>query len=279
MKELNEKDLELIVKEKNLGSLITNAKSIKKAVEQVLPNYDASNYSIENIEKAEKDKAMLNTTAKNLNKRRIDLEKEFMVPFNEFKTEITETCNLIKEASEKINVIVQTKEQERKDIKKADIETYFEDNIGSLKGLIDLEKIFNDRWLNKGYEMEDIQQEIAELFKKTKEDLTTIESLKSKYEVELKNNYLTTLDLSTAIKLNNELLEKEEKLVEQTKLAEIEKVKQEEKQLKEQSTTKVETNVIDPVETYALKITGKRSQMVALREFLNTNNMTFEKVE
>ena len=101
--------------------------------------------------------------------------------------------------------------------------------------------------------MEDIQQEIAELFKKTKEDLTTVETLKSKYEVELKNNYLTTLDLSTAIKLNNELLEKEEKLVEQTKLAEIEKVKQEEKQLKEQSTTKVETNVIDPVETYALK--------------------------
>ena len=49
--------------------------------------------------------------------------------------------------------------------------------------------------------------------------------------------------------------------------------------MNEMATTKVEEKVIDPVMTYTLKITGKKSQLVALRTFLSTNEMTYEKVE
>ena len=41
---------------------------------------------------------------------------------------------------------------------------------------------------------------------------------------------------------------------------------------------KVEEKISDEVLTYTLKITGKTSQMVALRKFLETNEMKFEKV-
>lgn len=270
---MKENELQLVVKEKNLGSLVTNALTIKEKIEKQLPNYKAENYSIENIKQAEDDRALLNNTAKALNKQRIDLEKEFMAPFDTFKSVVTDTCNLIKEASLKLDEIVKTKEQEEKDNKKSEIQKYFDKNLGSLKDLITLEKIFNDRYLNKTYKIEDIYKELDETFKKVKEDLSTIESLKSKYEVELKNSYLRDLDLSNAIKLNNELLEKETKLVEQSKLAEIEKVKQEEKVLVETSTKKIEINVIDPVETYILKITTERSKHQALKIFLETNKM------
>ncbi|MDD4733981.1 MAG: DUF1351 domain-containing protein [Bacilli bacterium] len=276
---MKETELQLVVKEKNLGSLVTNALTIKEKIEKQLPSYKAENYSIENIKQAEDDRALLNNTAKALNKQRIDLEKEFMAPFDTFKSIVDDTCKLIKEASSKLDEIVKTKEQEEKDEKRTNIQKYFDDNLGSLKDLINLEKIFNDRWLNKTYKIEDIYKEIDTELKKIRDCLSTVESLKSKYEVELKNHYIETLDLAGTIIRNNELLEKETKLVEQSKLAEIEKVKQEEKQLQEASTEKVITNVIDPEETYTLKITGKRSQMVALREFLKTNEMPFEKVE
>lgn len=271
---MKETELQLVVKEKNLGSLVTNALTIKEKIEKQLPSYKAENYSIENIKQAEDDRALLNNTAKALNKQRIDLEKEFMAPFDTFKSVVTDTCNLIKEASLKLDEIVKTKEQEEKDNKKSEIQKYFNDNLGSLKDLINLEKIFNDRWLNKTYKIEDIYKEIDTEFKKITDCLSTIESLKSKYEVELKNHYIETLDLAGTIIRNNELLEKEAKLVEQSKLAEIEKVKQEEKQLQEASTEKVITNVIDPVETYILKITTKRSKHQALKIFLETNKMS-----
>lgn len=41
----------------------------------------------------------------------------------------------------------------------------------------------------------------------------------------------------------------------------------------------VEVEEIDPIKTYTLKITGTLSQQKALKKFLETNNMKFERVE
>lgn len=276
---MKENEFELIIKEKSLGVLTTNAQSIKEKIESLLPTYDAKNYSADNIEKAKEDKALLNKTSKALNDKRIEIEKEFMQPFSEFKNIIADTCNLIKDASLKIDEIVKAKEQEEKDNKKTDIQKYFDEQIGSLKDLINLDKIFNERWLNKTYNIEDIYKEITDSIKTINECLKTIESLTSKYEVELKNYYIKTLDLGLTIKYDHELKENEEKLASQSRIAEIDKVKQEEKKLEESSKVVAEDKVFDPVETYILKITGKRSQMMALREFLKNNNMDFKRVE
>lgn len=37
--------------------------------------------------------------------------------------------------------------------------------------------------------------------------------------------------------------------------------------------------IVDPIKTYTLKITGTLSQQKALKKFLETNNMKFERVE
>lgn len=42
-------------------------------------------YNDENIDQAKKDKAALNKAAKALNAKRLEIEKEFMKPFREFK--------------------------------------------------------------------------------------------------------------------------------------------------------------------------------------------------
>ena len=50
MNELNEKDLELVVSQEELGFLETNAKNIKEKVLAILPNYSAENYDESNID-------------------------------------------------------------------------------------------------------------------------------------------------------------------------------------------------------------------------------------
>src|SRR5574344_1706011 len=54
---------------------------------------------------------------------------------------------------------------------------------------------------------------------------------------------------------------------------------EEEKKLEESSKVVAEDKVFDPIETYTLEITAKRSQLLALREFLKNNNMDFKRVE
>jgi hypothetical protein len=276
---IKEKDLELVVKSKTLGNLETNAKTIKENVEKMLPNFKPENYSIENIKQAEEDRALLNKTSKTLNDERIAIEKEFMKPFEDFKSIIKDTTDLIKEASSKIDEIVKTKEQEEKDIKKASIQKYFNENVGSLKDLIDLPKVFNEKWLNKTYKIEDIAKEIDTNLNSIRDSLSTIESLSSKYEVELKNYYINTLDLGLTIKYDHELKENEEKLASQSRIAEIDKIKLEEKKLEETSNKIVEEKIYDPIQTVNLQIKTKESKLTALRNFLEINNIFTKNID
>lgn len=55
---IQESDLELVVSEKTLGSLTTNAKQIRDIVMANLPKYDISNYTDDNIDQAKRDKPL-----------------------------------------------------------------------------------------------------------------------------------------------------------------------------------------------------------------------------
>lgn len=278
MNELNDKDLELIVSKEELGVLETNALSIKEKVEAILPNYSSENYNENNIDIAIKDRALLNKSAKALNSKRIELEKKFMEPFENFKSIIKETTDLIQEASSNIDSIVKAVEEKEKEKKRNKIIDIFTTNIGELNGIVPLNKIFNERWLNKTFKLEDVEKELKEKINKIREDLVTIGNLNSKYEVELKNDYLIHFDLGQAINKNADLIKKEELLRGQQEESVVAIEKQKEEEMQEIATTKVEEKVTDEIITYVLKITGKTSQLKALRKFMETNNTIFEKV-
>lgn len=282
MNEINETELQLVITKKELGSLTTNAKAIKEKVKEILPNYRAENYDENNIEKAKSDKAMLNKTSKLLNDERIKIEKEFMKPFEEFKSEVTETCNLIKQASAEIDVIVKEVDNKEKEDRKNKIAEIFNANINELKEVLSLEKIFDDKWLNKGSFREDgtfkLEEELINKINAIRNDLITIGELNSKYEVELKNDYLNHFQLGEVIKKNNELIQKEELLKKQQDDSKKELEHQQEEKAEKMLEKPAEQEAIDPIKTYTLKLTGKLSAMKQLSKFLEINNIQYEKL-
>ena len=282
MNELNEKDLELVVSQEELGFLETNAKNIKEKVLAILPNYSAENYDESNIDVAKADKALLNKSAKALNDKRIELEKKFNAPFEEFKTIIKETTDLIKQASSKIDEVVKDVDNKEKTKRKEIIVKCYEEKINELKDILPLEKIFEDKWLNKGAFNDKgefkLVNELQDKINRVRNDLMAIGELHSKYEVELKNDYLNNFDLSRVIAKNTELIRKEELLKVQQEESQKAIIEQKEEKILEDAGKKVMTYITDDELTYTLKITGKRSQLVALKKFLETNEMKYEKV-
>lgn len=282
MNELNEKDLELVVSQEELGFLETNAKNIKEKVLAILPNYSAENYDESNIDVAKADKALLNKSAKALNDKRIELEKKFNAPFEEFKTIIKETTDLIKQASSKIDEVVKDVDNKEKTKRKEIIVKCYEEKINELKDILPLEKIFEDKWLNKGSFNDKgefkLVNELQDKINQVRNDLIAIGELHSKYEVELKNDYLNNFDLSRVIAKNTELIRKEELLKVQQEESQKAIIEQKEEKILEDAGKKVMTYITDDELTYTLKITGKRSQLVALKKFLETNEMKYEKV-
>lgn len=192
--------LSLVVKEKTLGSLVTNARDIKTFVENKIKEYSVDDYQGD-AKQAAKDKAELNAAAKTLNDRRIALEKEWNMPFQEFKDIITETTNMIKTASGKLDAIVKAKECEEKELKRNEItELWNAKNFN----LVSLDRVFNPKWLNKTYKIETVAADIDLIINGITKDLEALENFGEDTAI-LKDLYLSTLNLQTTLNKGAEL--------------------------------------------------------------------------
>lgn len=299
---IQEGDLELVVSEKTLGSLTTNAKQIRDMVKAALPTYDISNYTDDNIDQAKKDKASLNKAAKALNAKRLEIEKEFMKPFGEFKEVVTETVNLIGECSAKIDTVVKQNEQQYKDKKKATIRTYFD---GLNVNLVDFNKIFKAEWLNKSASMKSVCNEIDTIFAKVESELSTLKGFGEDFDV-LRTYYMDTLNITNTIQYANRLKEQREraKAVEEARIkAELERKQAEEtsKSAEPQPQPQQPSRPVNPFDrlnqsvneqpafveqpkqpellTRAFKVTTTRENIIALGDFMNERGIDFDKIE
>ena len=205
---INEQSLQLTITDKSLGSLTTNAQQIKAAVEAALPDYDIANYNSENIATAKEDKALLNKASKALNDKRIEIEKEFMKPFEEFKTIIGDTVKLISACSGKIDTVVKQSEEIEREEKRTLINGLWEKHGSTL---VPLSKVFNEKWLLKGTKEKDIIFNIEEKVLSIDSDLTTIEAIGEDVET-LKSMYLESLNLNSTIQYARRLKDNRERI-------------------------------------------------------------------
>lgn len=206
--ELQASQLELVVSEKTIGSLTTNAKQIRDLVVASLPRYDISNYSTDDIPKAKADKAILNKAAKTLNDKRIEFEREFMAPFGEFKEVVTETVKAIKEAVGKIDTVIKEDEDRAKSEKREAVE-HLAEECGLEEVGIHLNQIFNEKWLNKSTSLKSIEKDIRERIATITSDLETLKSFAEDYDV-LVVRYKENLNLQETVRYANQLKEQRE---------------------------------------------------------------------
>lgn len=276
---IKESDLELVVSEKTLGSLTTNAIQIREMVKAVLPKYDIANYNDDNIDQAKKDKAALNKAAKALNAKRLEIEKEFMKPFGEFKEVVAETVKLIGEASAKIDNVVKLNEQQYKDQKKAEIRQYFDERNANL---VDFEKVFNPSWLNKTASMKSIRAEIDVTLNRIDSEIESLKGYGEDFDV-LRTYYMGTLNLSATLQYANKIQEQRERarIAEENRRKSEEEAKQKQpavtaSQKNEEEKPKAES--VGMLYTRAFKVYATKEQIIALGDYMNENGIQFEKI-
>jgi len=238
--------LALIVKEKTLGSLVTNANDIKKYVSEKLKEYSVDNYTGD-AKQAAKDKAEINNAIKTLNDRRIALEKEWNMPFQEFKNIISETTDMMKSASSKLDVIVKNEENKEKEEKHRKIMELWE---AKKFNLVPPDRIFNARWLNKTYKLATIDVELDDIINRINGDLASLDAFGEDTAV-LKDLYLSTLNLQSTLNKGAELKANRERLIamEAQKKAEEEARKAEQqKEVQEPEETKQDAQTVIAVD-------------------------------
>lgn len=287
--------LELVVYKNTVGELTTNAKMILESVKRNLAGYNAENYSEANIADAKRDKAELNAAAKKLNDKRLELEREFMKPFNEFKDTVAETCTVIKTVSAQIDAVVKAVE-EREKAEKEKLLTGSWDALGFT--LVPLSKVWNPAWLNKTAKNKDTVAEMARIIDKIKQDLVVLDRIG---EPDAKAHYLDTLNLDAALQ------EADRIKVNRDRLATIERERKEAEALVPQAEPEFETGYSEPEATEESRpvnpqdestpfeqepeptpepemlertmwVRGTYEQIVALGDFMNDHGIEFRKL-
>nr|WP_298680662.1 DUF1351 domain-containing protein [uncultured Treponema sp.] len=230
--------LALIVKEKTLGSLVTNANDIKKYVSEKLKEYSVDNYTGD-AKQAAKDKAEINNAIKTLKDRRIALEKEWNMPFQEFKNIIVETTGMMESASSKLDVIVKNEENKEKEEKRCKILELWD---AKKFNLVTPDRIFNARWLNKTYKLATIDVELDEIINRINGDLASLDAFGEDTAV-LKDLYLSTLNLQSTLNKGAELKANRERLIA------LEAQKKAEEEAKKAAEAEKQKEVQEPEET------------------------------
>lgn len=153
-------------------------------------------------------KAKLNKLRKAMNDERIRLEKEYMVPFNDFKGKIAELVGIVDEATANIDKQLKEYEAKQKQEKKARIEEYWHEVLQADKvpEAVTFSQIFNEKWLNASVSMKSIQGEIDSRLEQIANDIATLQNL-PEFGFEAMEVYKSTLDLNRALNEGRRLAE------------------------------------------------------------------------
>ena len=274
---------------KALEPIKFNFEQLKQEITTKVENYKNIVYSEENIKEAKADRANFNKLAKALNDEKIRVKNTVLEPYLPFEKQCNELIDLVKEASTHVDTQIKSYEQQIKDEKLKQIMNFFLENVGDYADLINFDDIYNERWLNATYKMEQIEKDILHTLAKTKTDMAVIDSqfkeedINKQVKMEYFNNISNPSVLTMAILKGNTIIENNKKL-------EMLKQKEESSQNITKSEEKITNNTENVTESLGnspedeelqildFRVHVTQRQKFALKEFLKSNNIKFEPV-
>lgn len=197
--------MELKINEFQTPAPITfNYDELKTAVQEKADEYASVVYTEDKVKDAKKDRAELNKLKEALNSERIRLQKEYMKPFEDYKAKTDELIGILKKPIELIDRQIKGFDEQQKDEKKKEIELHF--RTMEKPEFLQLNSLWNPKWLNKTYEMSKIRSELQEQVEKIQNDLVTLSEL-PEFGFEACEVYKSSLDLNKALNEGKRLAE------------------------------------------------------------------------
>lgn len=199
---------ELVLEFTEPGKITFNFDQLKAEIEEKARTYELAQYTEDTVKLAKEDRATLNRLKKALNDERIRREKEFLAPFQTFKSQINELIAIIDRPVSIIDTQVKSFEETQKRQKADYIKAWFTANRVLLAAPVwlELDRIARPNWTNASAKVKDIQGELSEICRKINADIETLAAL-PEYSFEAQEEYKRTLDLNAAIAAGKRMAE------------------------------------------------------------------------
>lgn len=287
-------DLQLKTTKFELGVIETNLTELEKIVDESLEKYRGLVVSEDQIGEAKKTRSDLNALKKTANDWRIRKEREFNEPFVQVKAQVRRICDNIDQVNGEIDKQIKTFEEAQREEKRAAIADWWAKNG---KKTVPLEKVWDDRYLNKTFTEKQWQQDLRQRCQKITDELSQITQMGSPEKVDfLITNYMQTLDVSASLAAwerqedAKRRAEEEKARMEAERLAREERARRQSEMRAHEAEMEQNVPIPEPEEPKTAKedprgylyspefrlVDATYEQMIALAKFFKENEISYE---
>lgn len=183
-----------------------NFDELKAELTAQLERYQGLVITEDAIKEGKEDRAKLNKLKTALDTQRKTIKKKWNEPYDVFERKIKEVIALVDKPIAAIDSQLNAYEEQRKAEKREQIEDLYHQTVPSdIKGLIPLDRIFDQTWLNAGTSLKKVEEAISELAKRVQNDVLALQEIEPEHSVAVRREYYRTLDLGAAMRLLAEL--------------------------------------------------------------------------
>lgn len=179
-----------------IDHIIWNADEIAKEVEAKVGYYKNLVYTEEQVAEAKKDRATLCKFVTALKDKDHEIKERCLAPYEEFHNQMQKIILLVEEPAELIDKQVKEYEDAQKEQKKKAIQELF--NMKGFQPWVSLDRIWNQKWLNKTYSMKQIDADLTTIQHKIGEDILLINGQREGMQAAL-SEYKRSMDVSASI--------------------------------------------------------------------------------
>lgn len=270
-----------------------NFEEMKSELSAKLETYNALVVTEDSIKEAKSDRANLNKLKTAIEDKRKEIKKLCLAPYESFEKQCKEITSLIDQPIKSIDGQIAVFDQKLQDEKWEKISEYYKAEVKELVSVVPLEKIVSAKWKNKTESIETVCNGIGDTLERIRAELESIENTPEEFKAQVRDVYLNNYSI---VEARNEFkrLEERRKQLEEMERRKIEASKQKPETVPspeiapapvpaENPVEKIsyeKPKVIDePVFSAAFRVKGTKDQIIALKDFLNSNNISYEVIK
>lgn len=193
-----------------------NFEELKAALTEQLHYYNTMVVTEETVQEGKADRANLRKLREAIETRRKEVKRLCAQPYMTFEEKVKELVALIDKPIAAIDAQVKVFEDQQRKQKQEEIDGLYAELVPeNLKEIIPLQRIMDPKWLNKGTTAKSIREAIETMVKRANVDMALIDGVNTKYMAAVRTKYIETLDVTTALNYQDELMAADERFKQQ----------------------------------------------------------------
>lgn len=201
----------------NVGTIEDNLDLVELSIREKVQEYAAVVVTEDSVKDGKRFLADIRKEKKALDDERKAIKTQWMAPYDAFEKRAKQIIALYDEPVKIINDQLTEFEEQRKAMKRQEIEAAYDFVKGDLADWLPLDRIYNPKWENATYFAKKVREDMELIFDQMKVSISTIKSMKSEFEADALRVLKETGSLQNAIAEINELQKQKERFMEQAR--------------------------------------------------------------